>query len=168
MYYVIKPFLNYFEYAILRPTKPKPANQKYINKHSLTSLHFFKNNLKLIKEDYLKKCYLNSLAFSCQIILIILKLLFKNWRESEDFLIFGYLFKDFTIDISKTIADLLKLKLLTRFMNLSFILKFSNIFPCWYANHMIKHLLLLIILSNLLTTSTASSRFFSLCFHCFD
>ena len=62
------------------------------------------------------KCHLNSQAFPWQISLIILKLFFKRWRESEGFFILGYLFINFIIEISKTMVDLLIPSLFTIFI----------------------------------------------------
>ena len=56
---------------------------------------------------------LNSLAFSWQVSSIILKLFFEKRRKSKDFFILGYLFTNFTIDISNSMVDLLIPKFLT-------------------------------------------------------
>ena len=85
----------------------------------------------------LRKCYLNSLAFSWQFFLIISKLFFKKWRESEDFFVLGYLFINFTIDILNVMVDLPCLQ------NRNLVLIFQ-IFDL-VGRHKILHLLLLIV-----------------------
>ena len=61
------------------------------------------------------------------------KLFFKKWRE--DFIILGYLFTNFAMDILNSMVDLLIPNSLAISIKFSFNLNFSNISPFWYASH---------------------------------
>ena len=87
----------------------------------------------------------------------------RKWR----LFILGYLFTNLTIDILNTMVDLLIPNFLIISIKLSFILNFSNIWPCWEASHKLLHLLLLMIFSMLLTASTVSSEVFAVFFDIF-
>ena len=121
----------------------------------MTSLDFLENNFKTNEEI----CENSALYFTS----IFMRSFFNN-----RFLRFRILIQEFYNQYFKTRRQPVIPTLFTRFMNLLFALNFSNIFPCWYVNHNIQHLLPLIIFSNSLKTSTASSERFLLCFQCLD